>query len=151
MDDIDLMDDMGEEEEDDEEDYDDAFFSPASSDIESDLDLLDQSGHEFHDADNRRRSSGSSFFYGGGSTRNGNYSIRRNMMEDDDLLSTTAVGGGGGSTVSADRSVEGRDDFDGMRVDDIMNEDEDYLHDDDDDANITMGGEEDEKIDMSGL
>jgi hypothetical protein len=143
------MDDMGEEEEDDEEDYDDAFFSPASSDIESDLDLLDQSGHEFHDADNRRRSG--SFFYGGGSTRNGNNSIRQKMMDDDDFLSTAVGGGGGGGTASAGRSVEERDVFDGVRVDDIMNEDEDYLHDDDDDANITMGGEEDEKIDMSGL
>ena len=121
---------------------------PASSNIKSDLDLLDLSGHEFpDDADNRRQSG--SFFYGG-PTRDGNNGIRRKMMEDDDLPST-AVGGGGGGTASAGRSFEGRDVIDGVRVGGIMNEDEDYLHDDDDDANITMGGEGDEMIDMSGL
>ena len=120
---------------------------PASSNIKSDLDLLNLSGHEFpDDADNRRRSG--SFFYGG-STRDDNNGIRWKMMEDGNLPST-AVGGGGG-TASTGRSFDERDDIDGVSVGDIMNKDKDYLHDDNDDANITMGGEGGEMIGMSGL
>jgi len=43
---------------DDEVEDDDDGFSPTASDIESDLDLLDQSGHEF--PEERRRSTGTS-------------------------------------------------------------------------------------------
>ena len=128
--------------EDDSEDYDDFFFSPASSDVESDLDLLDQSGHEFPDDGERRRTR--SIIYGG-SKRNSN-SIRSKLMEDDDVL-LSAVGGGGGG-----RSIDMRDTNDEERVEvDDVNEDEDYLQDDDEEDNITIHGEEDEKIDMSGL
>jgi hypothetical protein len=137
-----LIDDM----EDDSEDYDDFFFSPASSDIESDLDLLDQSGHEFPD-DGGKRGTRSVIY--GSSTRNGNI-IRPKLMVDDDIL-FTAVGGAGGAA-SMGRSIDKRDTNNEKRVEvDDVNEDEDYLQDDDDEVNITIDGEEDEKIDMSGL
>jgi hypothetical protein len=135
-----------EEYDEDTDDYDDLFFSPASTDIESDLDLLDKSGHEFPLYDGGRSSrrsqtssSRSSFFSGGdwATSSDDTNAIRRTKMtvhdEHDDKLSTTTIArcGDGGSkhipSIIQDEKYE---------LDD-MNDDVDY--------------DDEEKIDMSGL
>jgi hypothetical protein len=137
-----------EEYDEDTDDYDDLFFSPTSTDIESDLDLLDKSGHEFPLYDgissggsSSRRSqasSRSSFFSGGDwavASNDDTNKIRRTKMtvhdEQEDELSTTIVrcgdGGKNNPSIIQDEKYE---------LDD-MNDDVDY--------------DDEEKIDMSGL
>jgi hypothetical protein len=140
--DMDLIEGFDEEYDDDDTDYDDFFFSPTSTDIESDLDLLDKSGHEFppYDGSNGRTTTGSrSSFFGGGiggdwaASNVDTNKIRRTKMtvhEEEEELS-----GSGGRNIPSIMCDEKYD------LDD-MNDDVDYLlHDDGDE----------EKIDMSGL
>jgi hypothetical protein len=81
------------EEYDEDTDYDDLFFSPTSTDIESDLDLLDKSGHEFppYDGGSSGRTtigSRSSFFVvvGGGGVDWAASNDGTNMNDDVDYL-----------------------------------------------------------------
>lgn len=151
MDDMDLIDSdivegLEEEYDEDADDYDDLFFSPTSTDIESDLDLLDKSGHEFPFYDDissgsssrrSQTSSRSSFFSGGdwAASNDDTDKIRRTKMtvhdEKEDKLSATIVrygdGGKNNSSIIQDEKYE---------LDD-MNDDVDY--------------DDEEKIDMSGL
>lgn len=135
-----------EEYDEDTDDYDDLFFSPTSTDIESDLDLLDKSGHEFSLYDDissgsssrrSQTSSRSSFFSGGdwAASNDDTNKIRRAKMtvndEQEDKLSATIVrcgdGGRNNPSIIHDEKYE---------LDD-MNDDVDY--------------DDEEKIDMSGL
>lgn len=142
----DIVEGLEEDYDEDTDDYDDLFFSPTSTDIESDLDLLDKSGHEFplYDAissgSSRRRSqtsSRSSFFSGGdrAASNDDTNKIRRTKMtvhdEQEDKLSATIVRCGDG----------------GKHIPSIIQDEKYELDDMNDDVDYDF----EEKIDMSGL